>query len=126
MYRIRKHNKSFKRIVPVLALLLIAVFSCQIYNKTVYTHSHKTVDGRIITHAHPFSKAADSTPFKSHQHSQIELFLLESLEIFFPGILGLVLFTLYTDFSKIHQSTPFIIDLYQCYPKHGRAPPISV
>lgn len=42
----------------------------------VYYHSHITNDGRLVSHAHPFNKSQDSTPFKSHHHSAIDLLLL--------------------------------------------------
>jgi hypothetical protein len=61
----------------------------------VYTHSHILDSGEVILHAHPYDKTNDSAPFKSHHHTQAELFFFQHIEIFFPFIfLSLNLFYL--------------------------------
>lgn len=67
--------KRFAQIVTFLTIpLLIAVM----VNQSVNCHYHKLESGRVVAHAHPFSKSTDSpaSPFQKHKHSQIQLFFL--------------------------------------------------
>ncbi|MFW5820201.1 MAG: hypothetical protein ACOCWA_02855 [Bacteroidota bacterium] len=69
------------------------VFTCQVYSKAFYQHSHVLSDGSVITHAHPFNKSSDNSPFKKHQHTSFELYVLENVNLLFAlSITTLVLF----------------------------------
>ncbi|MGC9352291.1 MAG: hypothetical protein ACP5D9_00540 [Mariniphaga sp.] len=57
-----------------------------IANRIVFTHSHILDNGEVISHAHPYDKTNDSEPFKSHHHTQAELFFFQNIEIFFPFV----------------------------------------
>ena len=60
---------------------MILVMSALLVNKAVYIHVHVMPNGTVVTHAHPFNKAADSTQGKSHHHSNLEFFMFHALEI---------------------------------------------
>jgi len=69
--------------IAVLAAMGIVVTTV---NKIVFSHSHILASGEVISHAHPYDKTNDSEPFKSHHHTQAELFFFQHIEIFFPFV----------------------------------------
>jgi uncharacterized membrane protein YwaF len=80
-------KRPFKnRIVKTIAVVLVASMVLVIADKIVFTHSHILADGRVISHSHPYDKTNDSEPFKSHHHTQAELFFFQHIEIFFPFV----------------------------------------
>ena len=87
-------------------------------------HTHK-VNGKIITHSHPYNKSNDSGPIKSHHHSKAHYLFLSTLTVLFlVGILTYLFFTnLIPDISSVPLSEKFTslcIVLYK-----GRDPPVS-
>ncbi len=83
---------KYKRFANLTLIFFGILFLVQVLNKAVFTHSHLTSDGRLITHAHPFDKANDNQPVKSHYHSIGETIILQQLELIFPFmILALIL-----------------------------------
>lgn len=118
-------NRVRKITAKVLALVLVVVMGLLIANKAAYIHAHEMADGTIVYHAHPFNKKNDSEPFKSHEHTDFEFWLLGQI-----GVLGLltVLFLVlilnvsgktFSDYRIIFTKPDFVI--YH----HGRAPPIN-
>jgi len=73
-------------IKSILSFLIVALFAVQIATRATYTHSHQLADGRVICHAHPYDKASDSKPFKSHHHTQTEILFLEQLANLFVAV----------------------------------------
>ena len=73
-----RSRQWFKQIGTGLMILVIGIM---LVNKTVYTHVHILPDGSVVTHAHPFSKNAESNNNTSHQHSSFDFFLLDLLEV---------------------------------------------
>ena len=71
-------KKWLKQIGTGLMILAIGIM---LINKAAYTHVHILSNGSLVTHAHPLSNSAESKKNTSHQHSSLELFLLDSLEI---------------------------------------------
>ncbi len=65
-----------------ISIFVLSVFVLLILNNNFYLHNHKLSDGSIITHAHPFDKKGDTTPFKSHHHSKAQFFILSSTSLF--------------------------------------------
>ena len=53
----------------------------------IYTwnfHSHHLPNGGIVFHSHPVNKHTDNPdPYKNHQHSEEEFFILDQLSIFY-------------------------------------------
>ena len=80
-------NPVYKISQRLIAISLIVIVGIHSLNSLFYTHSHKMADGTIVTHAHPFSKASDTAPFKSHEHSQEELTFLANLIYFVPTLI---------------------------------------
>ena len=62
-------------------ILMILVMTALLINKAVYIHVHVMPNGTVVTHAHPFSKTADSKQGQSHHHSNLEFFMFQALEI---------------------------------------------
>ena len=111
--------------IKLFAWLVIGIMAMFIANKAVYIHAHKLYDGSIIEHAHPYNKSADSKPYKSHNHTKIELLVAQSLDILFLfvfltyALLVLVRIVNFTFRLQTKYSLSCII-LHK-----GRAPPIS-
>lgn len=107
------------------SLAMILLLGICIANKGINTHSHKLENGTVVTHAHPYNKAKDSQPFKTHHHTSFEFLLLEGLNVLFLStfliLISLIAFKIIRPYfdRKIlyfHLSAPL---------NFGRAPPIS-
>lgn len=70
-----------------VALFLVAVFAMLAFNQSAYIHSHKLVDGSVVSHAHPYNKTSDSEPIKSHHHTLADFLTLENLSLLFLTII---------------------------------------
>ena len=113
-------NNRAKKLVTLFTIGLMGML---IVNKIAFTHIHKLDDGTIIEHAHPYNKADDSAPLKTHNHSNAELLFFYNLNILFLAAfiaLGVILsvkkkkfsFNLILEYALCH------IDLHK-----ERAPP---
>lgn len=112
-------------LLKAITFLTISVMALFIVNKAVFLHVHKLNDGTIIEHAHPYDKSADSKPFKSHHHSNVEFLLLQNVEFLFLLVfsaLALIIFVKKDNvyFKYLSKSQLVYTHLYQ-----GRAPPFS-
>ena len=119
--KLKINNRARK----LITLFIIGVMGMLIGNKIAFTHLHQLDDGTIIEHAHPYNKANDSEPIKSHHHSNAELLFFQNITIlFFTAFLtlGVVLFAIRkrVTFNLILEHASTYINLYK-----GRAPPIS-
>ena len=119
--KLKGNNRARKLIV----LFIIGLIGMLIANNIAFTHVHQLDDGTIIEHAHPYNKANDSEPIKSHHHSNAELLFFQNIAIlFFTAFLtlGVVLFAISkrVAFGLILEHASTYINLYK-----GRAPPIS-
>jgi hypothetical protein len=100
-----------KQFISIVAILLMGIVALQLVNKSVYLHSHVLPDGRLVAHSHPYDKAADDQPFKSHHHKQTEFVLLELLNLLYRfSLSGLVLVGFIAGFTYIHSSHFSIIE----------------
>ena len=115
---------KYKRFANLTLILFGILFLVQVLNKAVFTHSHLTPDSRLITHAHPFDKANDNQPVKSHYHSLAETVVLQQLELIFPIIA--LSFGLLKSNVCMQIRIPVRIASYINYPHSisGRAPPV--
>ena len=52
-------------------------------NKVFFTHSH-FMDGRLITHSHPYKKSDNKSSSVPHQHSECQYIQLSNLENLLP------------------------------------------
>ena len=109
----------------ILSFLMIGIMGLLIANKVLYTHTHKLENGSVYAHAHPYDKANDSKPYKSHHHTNAELLFLENLNIL-SFSLSLIITSLFV--IKIKQTyddrEKRYIQLFLSS-NFGRAPPVS-
>jgi hypothetical protein len=111
------------RLKSILSILLIAVMTTLMLNRLVYVHIHLLPDGTGISHAHPFSKSGAANPESSHQHSDMELFLLDQLDILILVLAAAYLLKPFARFNGVQKPVTehlltIPLPLYQ-----GRAPP---
>jgi hypothetical protein len=102
--------------------MLIGIMGMYMLNEALFTHSHITAQGEVITHAHPYDKS-DSAPFKHHQHSKNELLVFNALKIwiFFSGIV-ITLIVSRPAFKLIESGRTFLQQI-SCFSRSGRSPP---
>ena len=66
-----------------ISLLLLLIIGGIIFNSTFFIHSHRTACGKVIIHAHPFNKHAESEDSSSqHEHNKVDLQVISSLDYF--------------------------------------------
>ncbi|MGV3762954.1 hypothetical protein [Parapedobacter sp.] len=61
-----------------LALCQAVLFCLIVASGTVFMHKHKTRDGRIVIHTHPYNLKTDPATNPHHQ-SETEIYLLDAL-----------------------------------------------
>ena len=111
-------------VLKLITYFMIGVMGVFIVNKIVFTHVHQLDDGTIVKHAHPYNKANDATPYKTHHHSNADLVFFQNLSTLFLVaffVLGLVLFVRKekVNFRLAVEHALVYISLHK-----GRAPPI--
>lgn len=120
------NNASFGHMKCFTAGLLILIMSFVLVNRALYIHIHVLPDGALVSHSHPFSKNTDDARGKAHQHSSLEVILLEHMEVLIIStsalivlmtLSGSVLFRLRTEYLHL----PSLI-----LPTSGRAPPAGM
>jgi hypothetical protein len=104
---------------------MISVMALMIANQALFLHAHKLADGTIVAHAHPYDKADETGPYKSHHHTSSQLIFFENLHILFL-FLFLILAVL-TIPQELKRSIDFLINYFLFYTNlhKGRAPPAS-
>lgn len=80
--------RVLRRISRFIIPVIILVLSLSIINSTINRHNHM-VSGYIYSHAHPYQTESGASPFQKHNHSALELAILDLL-----SDLQLILFTL--------------------------------
>ena len=70
-----KRNDSIR---SKLALFQAVLFALIVASGTVFMHKHKTRDGRIIIHTHPYNLKTDTNTSPHHQ-SETEIYLLDAI-----------------------------------------------
>ncbi|WP_262248638.1 hypothetical protein [Parapedobacter soli] len=85
----KRHNNIRAR----LALFQAVLFCLIVASGTVFMHKHKTRDGRIVIHTHPYNLKTDPNKNPHHQ-SETEVYLLDAI---FQGSF------LQTDFTTYEQ-----------------------
>ncbi|MDD2634724.1 MAG: hypothetical protein PHW82_04425 [Bacteroidales bacterium] len=99
--------KSKNAIHVIMVWLSLVSLSLLLINNSVFLHTHKLDDGRIISHAHPF-KTADKTSSGEarHQHSLNEILIYQILDS--VAMLLIV-------FAVVEALIPVIIHLFGFY-----------
>ena len=76
-------NKKLNIAKKSISFLLLIIIGGIIFNSTFFIHSHRTACGKIIIHAHPFNKHAESEDTSSqHEHNKVDLQVISSLNYF--------------------------------------------
>lgn len=76
-------NKKLNIIKSLVSILLLIIIGGIIFNSTFFIHSHRTVCGKLVVHAHPFNKHTEKEfPKSKHQH-KVDLQLYSSLDYFY-------------------------------------------
>lgn len=93
-------------------------------NVALFTHTHKLQDGTLIEHAHPFDKAGDTSPHKSHHHTASALLFFQHLTLLFLSAIAVLSFAVVveaTSFISFSANQPAFVLLKL---NKGRAPPM--
>jgi len=118
---------SWHRILEKLTIgLLILVMGSLLVNQALYTHNHVLPDGSIVSHAHPFNKTQESKQGVAHQHSSLEFYLMDQLNVLIFSISAVLLLKALSNVSIFWERTnirliPSLVPL-----SYGRAPPVCM
>ncbi|MBS3806160.1 MAG: hypothetical protein KGY60_01535 [Bacteroidales bacterium] len=106
------------------AFLLIGFACMLVANEAMYKHTHQ-INGRLITHSHPYKTPADSSSSPEHQHNKAQFVFWENLQVLFPFI-ALSFFILNCS-QPVFREIQSILFVYTAPQVHypGRAPPAS-
>jgi hypothetical protein len=109
-----------KQLIAGLLVLIMCLFTV---NGALFIHIHVMPDGTFISHAHPFSKKTDDPKGNHHQHSSIEFFVLNQLNILALGVSLIFVLMAVSKPVTIHflAEDPHLSPLAPFSP--GRAPP---
>ena len=67
----------------IIALLFFVLIGGIVFNSTFFLHTHRTACGKLIVHAHPFNKNAESEdPSSQHKHNKIDLQVISSIDYY--------------------------------------------
>ena len=119
------HNIMFRVIHKIAAIFLTMSILLLILNKALYLHTHKLQDGTVVTHAHPFNKTNERTPFKTHHHASVEFEVISHFDLLILLFAGLVFIAC---LKKEAYRFLFTQDLFPLLPETlqpGRAPPFK-
>ncbi|MFP4557560.1 MAG: hypothetical protein ACLFNU_11890 [Bacteroidales bacterium] len=85
----------FLKVKKYFAIFLMGVVGFLILNNALFLHLHTLPNGKVIAHAHPFSKTSQTDSSGSpinHQHTKVEFHLLDSLMLLFT--IGIIVFAI--------------------------------
>lgn len=115
-----KLTTRIKRLITGLLVLIMCLFTA---NWALFTHVHVLPDGSVVSHAHPVSKQTDNSGDNNHQHSSLEIFVLDQLNVLILGVSMIYALTAYTR----PVTFPYLAEDLQLSPLSpfapGRAPP---
>lgn len=67
----------------VITFMFLMLFGGIVFNSTFFLHTHETICGKLVTHAHPFSKKAEKeNPLSKHEHNKIDLQVISSIDYY--------------------------------------------
>nr|WP_320117651.1 hypothetical protein [uncultured Marinifilum sp.] len=118
-------NRILKYKIAILSILLPAMILLA-GNAVFNWHVHKSSDGNLIVHAHPFHKTGNSQSSSNHNHSAQEYFSIQHFTSFFFVLAALLFVSL--SLGKIIE----VSKVYHYYVKKrllatllpNRAPPV--
>jgi len=65
---VNKRTGHTPNILILVRIVLMILFGWYYNSLSVYNHAH-VINGRVITHSHPFKQDNSGSPFKTHKHS---------------------------------------------------------
>lgn len=69
--------------LKLAAISLALVIGGMTLIRTSYVHTHVLKNGRLVIHSHPYQKQNDSAPFKNHQHTPVQLAMIDASSLLF-------------------------------------------
>jgi hypothetical protein len=110
-------------VTRLVSIILSIAVAFQIFNNSVYQHSHILPDGTIVIHAHPYNKTADNSPLKKHNHTISEIQILQNFEILFILLIaGTGISCFFQNRQYFAWQRPVYAGCY-CHRVSGRSPP---
>lgn len=103
----------------ILSVFMLALFLSYQASTTLFTHTH-IIDGRVITHSHPYDSQA-------HSHSDAQIFALGHISSFAGEELGNndLDFRAYEVIEEIGNVADAALSFFVSLDSHGfRAPPV--
>ena len=89
---------KYQKLVPIIALLSVIIFSGFLLSNSYFLHIHKTVSGQTIVHSHAHTgTTTNNSGNGSHSHSNSEY-----LQLFIIGIISLIVFLIIQFLLKIN------------------------
>jgi hypothetical protein len=73
---VNKSKGHTGNILILLRIVLVILFGWYYNSLSVYNHAH-IINGRVITHSHPFKQDNSGSPFKTHKHSAAGFLLFD-------------------------------------------------
>jgi hypothetical protein len=70
--------RYFRKYIKYFLITVFPAICWLFLNNAINRHFHQLHSGQVIMHSHPYQKEdIDKSPFKSHHHSDFELFILD-------------------------------------------------
>jgi len=111
-------------IIRMTALLMVAAMSLLILNKALFTHTHITKGGQIVSHSHPFKPETGNNSPAAHQHTAVQFHLLDNLQLFYPILFLLLTLALFSNKKNYNAGQKAHFSKLQIASRYGRAPPV--
>jgi hypothetical protein len=109
-------------VLKIFSFLLIVSIGIWTASKSVFYHAHLLQKGKIIYHSHPYNTSNDSTPFKSHEHTDAQLVAIDHLNIIIFAVIVQFLIVLTKKYFKHTQQKFDYTEINICNTL-GRSPP---
>ncbi len=84
----RSQNINIRK--KIIVSLFYMLMGGVIFNSAYFLHTHRTACGKLIVHAHPFSKGPEKdNPLTQHQHNKIELNQFNSIDYYIFSLIDI-------------------------------------
>jgi len=114
---VNKQTRTYNNWIKAMSIVFITVFSLLVINNALFNHTHKTESGKLVNHAHPFSKS-------THNHNDGEVCYYDNLQLLTSQDLPKLLPTVYLVLE--HSLTIFAAEIFSTEVvgnSKSRAPP---
>jgi len=104
--------------------MMLGMICVLIANRGIFMHAHVLSNGSVIAHSHPYDKSENSGSSQSHQHTGIEIFFLDNLNILFLPFIAAFIPRVFTGNPGYRFQVISSLLSPICNTNQGRAPPI--